>query len=190
LNVPPTRTPFKPSDLIAALSAAHIAEMGHPASHETLAILCAQVALETANGASCVQWNLANVKAGPGPDTCDFTTFEYVGPVKTTMVCAFSAWCSLTDGAQFLIHYLAWNWPEAWSGAVVGDALAFCVGLKKRGFFTAPVELYAKGVSKWRDYYLALLGGDDRVTEPDVASLADLATEATTGLLDGGAPTT
>ena len=189
-EVAAVRTPFAPAQLVAALSDAYRVQLGHDPAPATLAILCGQAALETANGRVCVCNNPGNYKRGPGPDWCAFETTEYVGtpPVKTSMVCEFSAWPTLEDACAFFVSSLYTSWPEAWAGAVAGDVGAFCAGLRKRGYFTAPLELYAAGVARWRDYYLALLGGDDRVTEPEIVTPADAAVEATAGLLDSDDP--
>lgn len=182
-------TPFTPAQLVAALQAAYCAQLGHDPTHATLAILCGQAALETANGRSCVCNNPGNYKRGPGPDWCSFETFEYVGnpPVKTSMVCEFSAWPTLEDAYGFFVSSLYTSWPEAWAGAVAGDVGAFCAGLRKRGYFTAPLELYEAGVRRWAEYYTALLGGDPAVTEPEL-SPDDAAALATEGLLDSDEP--
>jgi hypothetical protein len=186
-QVPAAKTPFTPKELLAALSWAYRSQMGHEGAHHALAVLAGQVALETANGAACIAFNVGNVKRGPGPDWCSFSTFEYIGnpPVKTPMVCQFSAWPSLGDACQFFIAYLSEHWPEAWSGAVAGDVDAFALGLRKRGYYTAPEQLYAAGVRRWSAYYLGLLGGDDDATLPELPSPEDMAALATTGLLDG-----
>ena len=171
-----------------SLVGAYVAELGHAPSPETLAILCGQVALETGNMAALICWNIGNYKRGPGPDWCSFATFEYVGtpPVKTSMVCEFSAWPDMESAAAFFVSGLYTRYPEAWSAAVAGDVEGFAAGLRQRGYYTAPLALYVAGVRRWRDYYLALLAGDPAPTEPELMPLSpgDAATMATTGLLD------
>ncbi len=180
------KTPFVAQELIVRLGAAYQAQMGHEAAHQTLAVLCAQVALETANGTACICNNIGNIKRGPGPDYCSFTTTEYEGtpPSPVVQVCEFSAWPDLTSACQFYIAAMASHWPEAWTAAVDGDPTAFAAGLRQRGYYTAPLALYAAGVRRWFGYYLALLGGDSAVTEPELPELSpqDAATLAQTGL--------
>ena len=178
------RTPFTPATIIAALGQAYLSEMGHEAAYHTLAVLLAQVALETANGKSCVCFNVANFKRGPGPDYCSFQTTEWEGdpPAPVVQVCEFSAWPDLPSACQYYLHALASHWPEAWSAAVEGDASAFAHGLRLRGYFTAPEASYAAGVARWQSYYLSLLGGDVAVTEPELLSPQDAAAEATAGI--------
>jgi flagellum-specific peptidoglycan hydrolase FlgJ len=179
-----TRTPFDGATLIAQLGVAYQAQMGHEPQHHTLAVLCAQVALETANGASCICNNIGNIKRGPGPDYCSFQTTEWEGtpPAPVVQVCEFSAWPDLASACQFYIAAMASHWPEAWSAAVAGDVPGFAHGLKVRGYFTAPEAQYAAGVARWFEHYMALLGGDVSVTQPAPVSPEDAAVEATDGL--------
>jgi hypothetical protein len=176
---------------VDALEHAYAGGLGHAPRHETLAILCAQVALETANGSACVQWNVGNFKGGCSVDECQFVTTEYEGepPEPVVQTCTFSAWPDLTAGCQYYVRALYSHWPEAWAGAVAGDARAFAAGLRQRGYYTAPLALYAAGVERWQAYYLARLGGATEPTEPPPGltpqGAAALATE---GLLDPSPP--
>jgi len=184
-QVPATTTPVTPQDLVAALGAAYAAQMGHPPEPDTLAVLCAQVALETGNMRSLVCYNLGNIKRGPGPDWCSFETFEYLGnpPVKTSMVCEFSAWPTLESACESFVAFLYQHYPEAWTAAVHGDPEGFARGLRVRGYYTAPVEQYAAGVKAWFGTYRKIVVGDSGATEPELAA-GDAAVLATTGLLD------
>lgn len=177
-------TPFTPATIIAALDHAYVAEMGHEAAHHTLAVLLAQIALETANGKSCICFNVGNFKRGCSENYCTFRTTEWQGnpPAPVAQDCDFSAWPSLQIGCQYYLHALASHWPEAWSAAVAGDAQAFAAGLRQRGYYTAPEAAYAAGVERWQAYYLALLGGDVAVTEPELPDPVDMAVLATTTL--------
>lgn len=177
------KTPFQPADLIAALGTAYNEQLGHGPTHATLAVLCAQIALETANGTSAICNNVGNFKRGVSDDYCTFQTFEYIGGVKTPMSCQFSAWPTLAQGCGYYLSALYTHWPEAWEAAVQGDPQGFADGLKARGYYTAPLELYAAGVKRWTDYYLARLGGDEAVTEPaPILSGGDAAALALQGL--------
>ena len=159
---PAVRTPFTPAELVAALNAACTFELGWSERPETKAIICAQVALETGNGVSCVCWNPGNYKAGPGPDTCSFLTTEWLGdpPTPQQMVCSFSAWPSLADGLGFHLHTLYTHWVEAWRGAVAGNLQAFAAGLRARGYYTAPLAAYVAGMRGYVNAYRALFGSD------------------------------
>ena len=183
-QVAPTVTPCTHADLIAAVSLAYLTDLGHAPSHATLAILLAQIALETGHASKLVAWNLGNYKRGPGPDWCRFETTEWLGtpPAPVQMECDFSAWPDLASAALFFIEGLYTHWPEAWSGAVAGDADVFATGLKMRGYYTAPESAYAAGVKRWQAYYLALLGGDDSPTLPELPTDAEAAALARAGL--------
>ena len=178
MQLPPTKTPFTPDTLIAALTTAFTSELGHPPTNQAIAVLAAQCALECANGAACIQNNLGCYKKGVSEDWCEFTTTEYLGnpPVKQTMVCAFAAWPDLPSASAFYIRSCYTNYPEAWAGAVQGDADAFASGLKQRGYYTAPEADYAAGVKRWQKFYLAKLGGvsppepDPPVISPELAA--------------------
>ena len=162
MNVAATKTPFTPAELIAALRAAYVPQLGHDPSNDVLGVLCAQVALETGNGASCICHNIGNFKAGEGPDVCSFTTTEWLGdpPAPQVMVCQFSAWPTLEAAAEAYLHALYTRWPEAWSAAVKGDAQGFAAGLRQRGYYTAPLAQYVAGVERWQAYYLKLLSAE------------------------------
>lgn len=182
-QVPPTRTPFTPTSLLAGLSWAYRQQMGHEPANEVRAILCAQVALETGNGAACVQNNIGNVRRGPGPDWCVFDTTEWIDGKRWEGPGEFSAWPSLGDGCQFFVGYLSTRYSEAWTAAVKSDVEAFAAGLRQRGYYTAPEQAYAAGVRRWNVYYLALLAGDPAPTEPELGPLGT-GLLAWTGLAD------
>ena len=184
MNLPPMKTPFTRDEIIAAITTAFNTDMGQPPPHKVMAVLCAQVALETGDGAECIQHNVGNFKAGCSSDSCSFTTFEYLGkpPVRTTKVCSFSAWPSLADGCAYYIRALYTNWPEAWTAACNGDAEGFAAGLKLRDYFTAPVEMYAAGVKRWQAVYAEKLEPDAVPASQPIISPADAAAEALAGL--------
>lgn len=185
-QVPATVTPVSHADLIDALTVAYIASLGHPPLNDTLAVICAQIALETGDMRSCICWNVGNYKRGPGPDWCAFETTEYLGspPVATKMTCEFSAWPDLPSACAFYVQALYSRWPEAWSAAVDGNPEAFAHGLRVRGYYTAPEALYAAGVRRWFSFYLALLGGSSPPAEPDMSGYGG-GVLGLAGLLDG-----
>ena len=80
----------------------------------------------------------------------------------------FSAWPDLDSAAAFYVQALYTRWPEAWTALVHGDPEGFAAGLRSRGYYTAPLTLYAAGVRHWYTFYLALLGGDSATIEPSL----------------------
>ena len=179
-EVPARLTPASPLELVEAVEAAYACQFGRPPQLRTVAVLCAQLALETANGQKIICWNPGNFKRGPTTDWCAFGTTEYVGspPVATPMRCEFSVWPSLADGVGAWMHALYDHWPEAWAAAVLGDAPGFARGLKLRGYYTAPEAAYARGLATWCDRYVELLaGGPVPVVRDDDAFPAPVGTE-------------
>ena len=186
-EVAATRTPFTSAQLVAALTDAYRAQLGHDPATATLAILCAQIALETGNGRACEDWDLGNFKAAPGADFQSFKTWEMVAGVRTPMVCRFAVFPSLEAGAEAYLHDMYSRWTLAWSAAVAGDPQAFAFGLadqKPYPYYTADRHEYAAGVSRWTTYYLALLDHDPAPTEPEILSPGDAGALAVEGLLD------
>jgi flagellum-specific peptidoglycan hydrolase FlgJ len=166
-----TVTPFLPSELIEALRQAWLSQLGGIASHESLAVIAAQVALETANGRKCIRWNVGNFKAYPGVDTCTFETVEYVNGAPQSVTCSFAAFDSLQSGCEALIHTLYTHWPNAWHQVIAGQpgAYAEALGNQRPPYFTAPVQSYARGCASWFAFYMAKLGGDPSPTEPELS---------------------
>lgn len=180
-----TKTTFTPQELLAALATAWRSEMGGEPSHASLAVLAAQVALETANGKACVQNNVGNFKAYAGVDSCSFLTTEWIGtpPAPVSMTCKFAAWPTLAEGVQAYLRNLYTHWTKAWHFVCAGDPEGFSAGLRAQGYYTAPVELYAKGVRRWFTFYAALLGGDPAPTEPELPAAGVFADEEREGLI-------
>jgi hypothetical protein len=185
------RTPFTRAELCDALTVACIQQLGWAERATTKAIVCAQVALETGDGKSCVCHNPGNYRAGTGsPDTCEFLTTEWQGtpPAPVRQMGSFSAWPSLADGLGYHLDQLYTHWREAWDGAVAGDPMAFAAGLRTRGYYTAPLDQYAAGVKAWQAVYLPLFGPDPPAEEPPPLSPEMAAYLARGSLLDSPTP--
>jgi hypothetical protein len=60
----------------------------------------------------------------------------------------FAAWESPLDGAEAYIRFLSQRkrYAKAWLEVVIGDPVAYCVELKKAGYFTADLAHYTRGV--------------------------------------------
>ena len=193
-QVPNVTTPFAPAQLVAAVQAAYCAQLGHDPTRATLAILCAQCALECANGRACEDWDVGNFKAAASGDWDSFPTWEMVDGVRTPMVCRFAAFASLEQGVEAYLVAMYSRWTLAWSGAVAGDPKAFALGLhdqKPYAYYTADPAQYVAGVSRWMVYYLAILAHDPSPTEPSLEDLLPPSAAgvlATTGLLDTDDP--
>lgn len=58
----------------------------------------------------------------------------------------FRAFCSLYEGAVDHLELLHRRFGDAFDAAQAGDPREFCACLKRRGYYTAPVDQYTKGV--------------------------------------------
>ncbi len=177
-DVPATRTPFTADELVGALRFAWHAQLGGAPTRETLAVLAAQIAFETANGTECVCWNIGNFKWYSGaPAACMFGTTEWVGspPHRIQMRGSFAAYPDLATGIGAYLHALYTRWTTAWHSVVAGDPDGFARGLKAQGYYTAPVEQYVAGVRHWFAFYVARLGGDADKTLPEVPHIPSIA---------------
>jgi hypothetical protein len=180
--VPAVRTPFTELEILAALEAAWKPELGGDPPHEALAVLAAQIALETGNGAQCWNHNPGNYKQVPDRDWMPLHTTERVpvtqpdgstALVTRPMVCLFASYDSLADGVQAFVHAQWSRWTVAWNvGVSQGNPEAYAHALynQKPPYFTADPDLYAKGCRHYFDQYLALLGPNP----PPVVAIAPI----------------
>ncbi len=160
LMTPPTRTPLSPASAISALWQAHQNVIGGPCPAALLEILAAQSALETGRWKSMWNWNFGNIR-GHGPDGA-WTSINgaseiidgkevFYGLGSDNM---FAAYPDAVAGASGLVSFLgvASHPPKpnryqlAWEAAIAGDVGKYCSELRANGYFTANLDLYAKGV--------------------------------------------
>lgn len=114
-----------------------------------LSVLWAQWALETARGRACYAWNLGNIKAVPGDGRpyCVLHTFEFIDGKRVEMDDHFRAFPTLLQGALDYLRFLSRpSYAEPWACVLRGDADAFARALKAKGYYTAPVEDYARNL--------------------------------------------
>ena len=166
-QLPDTRTPATPQQIVDALVSIWQTEFGTPGpSLETACVLAAQWALETAGGASMVQWNIGNFKRPPGVagDFTMFATNEWVNGVQKTIYppdpgCRFACYASLRDGVQAWLRSFYTHWTLAWPAAIQGDPDAFAQGLhdQKPPYYTAPVASYVAGMRRYFDVFVKTL---------------------------------
>ena len=149
--------------------------LGLALQRATLAILWAQYALETARGARCFGWNLGNVMRFPGTpcDWCELRTFEYLdpdgaGPRKVERVDTIGTFRVYPDADAGALAYLeqlrGGRFRPAFDAALSGDPRRFAVVLKERGYYTAPVEDYARGIVSLAGEVAHALDGLELVT--------------------------
>lgn len=153
--VPVVRTQLSPAQASEALRTAWEKVTGEAPSDKTLALVTAQWAHETGNGASMYNYNFAGIK-GAGPDGLSVAqhTREGYGASERRIVDNFRAYKSAEDGAVDYVQLLSKRFPEAVQGAREGDPGSFVRGLKARGYFTGEEGAYLNSVSRIASGYL------------------------------------
>ncbi len=146
--VPVVRTRLSAGQAQEALRAAWQSVTGEAPSDKTLALITAQWAHETGNGASMYNYNFAGIK-GTGPSGLSVAqhTREGYGQSERRIVDNFRAYRSAEEGATDYVQLLSKRFPEAVEGARQGDPAAFVRGLKSRGYFTGHEGQYLTSVA-------------------------------------------
>jgi len=153
--VPVVRTKLDAGQAQEALRAAWQNVTGEAPSDKTLALITAQWAHETANGASMYNYNFAGIK-GTGPSGLSVAqhTREGYGESERRIVDNFRAYRSAEEGATDYVQLLSKRFPDAVEGARQGDPAAFVRGLKSRGYFTGHEGQYLNSVASIASRYL------------------------------------
>jgi hypothetical protein len=165
-------TAASPEQVWDALVRAWDLQLGSTPARESLCILLAQWALETAEGHKMICWSVGNSKQPTDDhDYCLFPTTEYVQGFPRSIYppdpgCRFRAFKDLDDGVCWYLQD-QWNhWTLSWPSVVAGNVRGFCIGLKSKGYFTAPVNDYIVGVQTYFDKYIRM-AFDLPTTKPD-----------------------
>ena len=146
--VPPARTRLDGTQAADALRAAWTRVTGQPPSEHTVAILTAQWAHETGNGASMYNYNFGGIKGmGPSGLSVSQRTKEGFGASERTITDRFRAYRTAEEGATDYVKLLRQRFPEAVESAQRGDPSGFVSGLKQRGYFTGDAAAYTRSVS-------------------------------------------
>jgi hypothetical protein len=146
--VPPVRTRLDGTQASDALRAAWTRVTGQPPSEHTVAILTAQWAHETGNGASMYNYNFGGIKGmGPSGLSVSQRTKEGFGATERTISDRFRAYRTAEEGATDYVKLLTQRFPEAVQSAQAGDAAGFVSGLKQRGYFTGDAGAYTRSVT-------------------------------------------
>jgi hypothetical protein len=153
--VPVVRTKLSAGQAQEALRTAWERVTGEAPSAKTLALITAQWAHETGNGASMYNYNFAGIK-GSSPDGLSVAqrTTEGYGDSERRIVDNFRAYRSAEDGATDYVRLLQRRFPDAVEGARQGDPQAFVRGLKARGYFTGHEGAYLNSVASIASRYL------------------------------------
>jgi hypothetical protein len=146
--VPPVRTRLDGTQAADALRSAWTRVTGQPPSEHTVAILTAQWAHETGNGASMYNYNFGGIKGtGPSGLSVSQRTKEGFGPSEHTITDRFRAYRTAEEGATDYVKLLTRRFPEAVQAAQNGDPAGFVSGLKQRGYFTGDAAAYTRSVT-------------------------------------------
>ena len=141
------RTRLTPDQASGAIRDALSRVTGAAPNEQTVALLTAQWAHETAHGASMYNYNFGGIKgAGPTGLTVEQKTREGSGQTEHRVTDHFRAYESAQDGATDYVKLLAQRYPEAVSAAQHGDSSGFVRGLKQRGYFTGDEGAYERSV--------------------------------------------
>jgi hypothetical protein len=153
--VPVVRTQLSAGQAQEALRAAWENVTGEAPSDKTLALITAQWAHETGNGASMYNYNFAGIKGtGPSGLSVAQSTKEGWGDTERRIVDNFRAYRTAEEGATDYVQLLARRFPDAVQGAKDGDPAAFVRGLKSRGYFTGNEGAYLNSVANIAGRYL------------------------------------
>ena len=145
--VPGVRTPLSAAEVQQALAIGYKNVTGQAPTPETLAVLCAQVATETAFGQHMVAYNFGGLK-GTSPEGRETrcATHEIIAGSDQKIVDGFRAYTSAEAGATDYIGLLAHRFPRALDAAGEGDVQRFAVELKQGHYFTANAGAYASAL--------------------------------------------
>ena len=152
-------TPASEEDLAKAIINAWQKNFGQVPYKEQVAILLAQISLETAQGKAIHNYNVGNITTS-GKDSDyfdDLTTKEQVSPGKFEKKnLKYRAYLNLNDGvAQYinLISNPTGRYKDAWDHVLSPDPVAYSKALKQMGYYTANEAPYTKGLTSLFDRY-------------------------------------
>jgi hypothetical protein len=146
--VPPVRTRLDGTQAADALRAAWTKVTGEAPNEQTVAILTAQWAHETGNGASMYNYNFGGIKGmGPSGLAVSQHTKEGFGASERNITDRFRAYRTAEEGATDYVQLITQRFPEAARSAQNGDPAGFVAGLKQRGYFTGDPAAYTRSVA-------------------------------------------
>ena len=148
-EVPRERTPLTDAEIRTSLAAGHVLAFGAEASPMRLDVATAMVELETGHGHSLWCWNFGNVDAAQGWTGARFplTADEGSGSSTHSLRKMLRAYPSAEEGAAGYWHYLAEHHSAALAAFDSGDGDRASRALKRSGYFTGSVEVYAADVA-------------------------------------------
>lgn len=140
-------TPMDEEDAAVHLARAWRAVFDTNPSEQTLSVLWAQWAHETARGRRMHAYNFAGIK-GSGPSGASVVVWTREGASSSDLVRrTFRAYRTPSEGARDYVRLLANRYPSALRAARAGNAYGFVSALDAGGYFTADTRAYLRAVT-------------------------------------------
>ena len=153
-------TPMTPRQAAEMLAWAWQEVTGRPAPANTVAVLWAHWALETARGERMVDHNFGGLKGrAPGGASSVVWTRESGKAGKTRVRARFRAYATAEDGARDYVRLLHARFNPAFVAASEGDAEGFVHALDDAGYFTEHPRVYGRAIRSLVREYLSELAG-------------------------------
>ncbi len=178
-----------------------LAETGELLTEPALALGMSKTALESDRWQKMFNWNFGNVKC-PETQPGMFTAYKCNEVIKGKVVwfapegelsgkdgvvvgkrwdvppahpqTRFQAFANQWDGIERYVAFLKRpRYLKAYRALLGGSAVAYVHELKVAGYFTAPEDLYVRGVAKLQSEFLARLRSLPTAQEPISSELAD-----------------
>lgn len=166
-------TPLTPSYLAYLLNEGWKLLFGQYPKREQVALLWAQVSLETGYR-SCHLSNFGNIKKIPGHTWTMFRCSEILAGKEEffdppSYICGFNAYASGEEGAKEYIQFLSQrkHYARAWAAVLTGDPEQYSHALKLCNYYTASESLYTKGIIRLTTQFMSIA---DRILVPGAPS--------------------
>lgn len=149
VEVEPMRTRASMGEMRGAIDSAYRSLYGRAPTKATLDTLTAQAALETGRGEHMFNFNFGGIKGtSPTGETARYRTREVVDGQSIHITDGFRAYRSLEDGAKDFVSLLSRRYAGALERADRGDVRGYAESLRSSGYYTAPVDEYALGLTR------------------------------------------
>jgi len=140
-------TPMSEGDAALHLARAWHTVFNARPSEQTLSVLWAQWAHETARGQRMHAYNFAGIK-GRGPTGASVVVWTREGSAPSDLVKrTFRAYRTPGEGARDYVRLLVTRYPQALRAARDGNTYGFVSALDTGGYFTADTRAYLRAVS-------------------------------------------
>jgi hypothetical protein len=163
------KTTCTQSEMIEGFVKGWIKAFGTKPEKKSIGVLFSQNALETGSTKSMWNFNVGNVKFVPSANPADdddksyfmlSNTWEIIGGKKIIFqpphrATWFRSFDSLEEGIADHLNFLKnTRYKKSWAAVEAGDPDQFARLLKSQGYYTAPVEDYAKAMGYFFKKYM------------------------------------